>query len=319
MKIDRLIGILSILLQKEMTTAPELAEHFEVSRRTINRDIETLCQAGIPIQTAQGVGGGISIMDGYRMDRALLTSRDMQMILAGLRSLDSVSGSGYYGQLMEKIQAGSSEFISGRDSILIDLSSWYKDTLSQKIALIQDAIELGKRMKFSYYSPKGDSKREIEPYYLIFKWASWYVYGYCLLRKDFRLFKLNRMDEIVLGTDFEKRSEIPAPSISNEEVFPEKGRVKAVFDPSMRWHLVEEYGVNSFQEQPDGTLLFEYEYPDDEGLIAWILSCSDKVIVLEPKSVREKLYRITSDIQRKYEEVEKKHGKQSTGRNRHSK
>ncbi|MCR5344155.1 MAG: YafY family transcriptional regulator [Butyrivibrio sp.] len=319
MKIDRLIGILSILLQKEMTTAPELAEHFEVSRRTINRDIETLCQAGIPIQTAQGVGGGISIMDGYRMDRTLLTSRDMQMILAGLRSLDSVSGSGYYGQLMEKIQAGSSEFISGRDSILIDLSSWYRDTLAPKIALIQDAIELGKRMEFSYYSPKGDTKREIEPYYLIFKWASWYVYGYCLLRKDFRLFKLNRMDGIVLGNDFEKRSEIPAPSISNEEIFPAKGRVKAVFDPSMKWQLVEEYGVNSFMEQPDGTLLFEHEYPDDEGLIAWILSCRDKVTVLEPESVREKLYEITSDIARKYEKVERKHGKQGTGRNRHSK
>ena len=319
MKIDRLIGILSILLQKEMTTAPELAEHFEVSRRTINRDIETLCQAGIPIQATRGVGGGISIMSGYRMDRTILTSRDMQMILAGLRSLDSVSGSGYYEQLMEKIQAGSSEFISGRDSILIDLSSWYKDTLATKIELVQDAIELGKRMKFSYYSPKGDSKREIEPYYLIFKWASWYVYGYCLLRKDFRLFKLNRMDGIALGSDFEKRSEIPSPSISNEEIFPPKGRVKAIFDPSMKWQLVEEYGINSFEEQPDGTLLFEHEYPDDEGLIAWILSCRDKVTVLEPESVREELRKIASDIVGKYEEVEKKHGKQSTGRNRHSK
>ena len=96
MKIDRLIGILSILLQKEMITAPELAEHFEVSRRTIGRDIEALCKAGIPIHTMQGSGGGISIMNGYRMDRTLLTSRDMQMILAGLRSLDSVSGSRYY-------------------------------------------------------------------------------------------------------------------------------------------------------------------------------------------------------------------------------
>lgn len=103
MKIDRLIGILSILLQKEMTTAPELAEHFEVSRRTIGRDIEALCKAGIPIRTMQGTGGGISIMNGYRMDRTILTSWDMQMILAGLRSLDSVSGSRYYGQLMEKI------------------------------------------------------------------------------------------------------------------------------------------------------------------------------------------------------------------------
>ncbi len=114
MKIDRLIGILSMLLQEEKTTAPELAERFEVSRRTINRDIEDLCKAGIPIRTAQGTGGGISIMDGYRMDRTILTSKDMQMILAGLRSLDSVSGSSYYGQLMEKIQAGSSEFITAR-------------------------------------------------------------------------------------------------------------------------------------------------------------------------------------------------------------
>ena len=127
MKIDRLIGILSILLQEEKTTAPELAERFEVSRRTINRDIEDLCKAGIPIRTAQGTGGGISIMDGYRMDRTILTSKDMQVILAGLRSLDSVSGSSYYSQLMEKIQAGSSEFISGKDSVLIDLSSWYRD------------------------------------------------------------------------------------------------------------------------------------------------------------------------------------------------
>ena len=110
-------------LQEEKTTAPELAEKFEVSRRTINRDIEDLCKAGIPIRTAQGTGGGISIMDGYRMDRTILTSKDMQMILAGLRSLDSVSGSRYYSQLMEKIQTGSSEFISGRDSMLIDLSS----------------------------------------------------------------------------------------------------------------------------------------------------------------------------------------------------
>ena len=111
MKIDRLIGILSILLQEEIITAPELAERFEVSRRTINRDIEDLCRAGIPIFTSQGAGGGISIMDGYRMDRTILTSRDMQMILAGLRSLDSVSGSHYYGQLMEKLKAGSSDVI----------------------------------------------------------------------------------------------------------------------------------------------------------------------------------------------------------------
>ena len=148
MKIDRLIGILSILLQEEKITAPELAERFEVSRRTINRDIEDLCKAGIPILTSQGSGGGINIMDVYTMDRTILTSKDMQMIMAGLRSLDSVSGSHYYGQLMEKLKTGSSDFVSGNESLLIDLSSWDKDSLSTKIELIQYAIELGKTLKF---------------------------------------------------------------------------------------------------------------------------------------------------------------------------
>ena len=180
MKIE-LIGILSVLLQEETVTAPELAERFEVSRRTINRDIDDLLYAGIPIRTTQGVGGGISIADGYKMDRTILTSKDMQMILAGLRSLDSVSGSSYYSQLMEKIQTGSSEFISGRDSILIDLSSWYRDSilidlsswyrdsLAPKISTIQDAIEKRHLVAFTYYGPKGESNRKIEPYYIVFK------------------------------------------------------------------------------------------------------------------------------------------------------
>lgn len=194
MKIDRMIGILSVLLQKEKITAPELAEMFEVSRRTINRDVEALCKAGIPISTSQGAGGGIRIMEGYRMDKTILTSKDMQMILAGLRSLDSISGSGYYRQLMEKLQSGSSHFISGRDSILIDLSSWYKEALAPKIQMIQDAIEERKLLSFDYYAPKGESKRTIEPYYLVFQWSSWYVWGWCIQKQDFRLFKLNRMD-----------------------------------------------------------------------------------------------------------------------------
>ena len=103
MKIDRLIGILSILLQKEKITAPELAEKFEVSRRTINRDIEHLCKAGIPVVTTCGKNGGISIVDGYKIDKTLLTSSDMKAIFAGLKSLDSVSGTNRYQQLMDKL------------------------------------------------------------------------------------------------------------------------------------------------------------------------------------------------------------------------
>ena len=106
MKLDRMIGILSILLQQEKVTMSYLAEKFEVSRRTISRDIESLCMAGIPLVTEAGQKGGVSIMEGYRIDRTLLTASDMQAILAGLRSLDSVSGTNRYLQLMEKLSAG---------------------------------------------------------------------------------------------------------------------------------------------------------------------------------------------------------------------
>ena len=291
MKIERLIGILSILLQKEKTTAPELAERFEVSRRTINRDIEDLCKAGIPIRAAQGSGGGISIMDGYRMDRTILTSRDMQMILAGLRSLDSVSGTRYYGQLMEKIQAGSSEFISGRDSILIDLSSWYRASLAPKIEVIQSAIENRNLLEFRYYAPSGESSRMIEPYYLVFQWSNWYVWGWCLTREDFRLFKLNRMDKAAETDRSFVCRDVPMPDLSKEKIFPRGFGVKALFSPDMKWRLVEEFGPHCFTEAEDGRLLFTADYTDMENLVSWILTFGAKAEVLEPVEARDMIRR----------------------------
>ena len=300
MKIDRLIGILSVLLQEETVTAPELAERFEVSRRTINRDIDDLLYAGIPIRTTQGVGGGISIADGYKMDRTILTSKDMKMILAGLRSLDSISGSGYYGQLMEKLQAGSSDFVSSRDSILIDLSSWHKASLAPKIETLQDAIENRHLITFTYYGPKGESKRKIEPYYVVFKWSSWYVWGWCLARKAFRLFKLNRMDTVrETKTEFAARN-VPAPDLSTEKIFPGGIKVKALFSPDVKWRLVEEFGPDCYTETKGGELLFEREYTDMNNLISWILTFGDKAEILEPEDARERVINTIENILDRY-------------------
>lgn len=305
MKTDRLIGILSVLLQEEKTTAPALAERFEVSRRTIQRDIEDLCRAGIPIRTLQGMGGGISIMEGYRMDRTILTSRDMQMILAGLRSLDSVSGSSYYSRLMEKIRAGSSDFISGRDCLLIDLSSWYKDSLAPKIGTLLDAIEERHLVSFRYYAPSGESDRTVEPCFLIFRWSSWYLWGYCRDREDFRLFKLNRMDR-VLKTDmrFEGR-EAEVPDLSGEKIFPGWIRVKALFDPDQKWRLIEEFGPESFRETEDGRLLFTADYTDLESLTSWIMTFGNKAELLEPAEAREMVTRTVKRMAEIYRQEEK--------------
>ncbi|MCH5249466.1 MAG: YafY family transcriptional regulator [Lachnospiraceae bacterium] len=300
MKIDRLIGILSVLLQKDKVTAPELAERFEVSRRTINRDIEDLCKAGIPICTMQGAGGGICIIDDYKIDRTLLTSKDMQMILAGLRSLDSVSGNNYYSQLMEKLKPGSSDFISGSDYILIDLSSWYKTALAPKIETIQIAITDKKMLSFSYYAPKGESTRVVEPYYLVFRWSSWYVWSWCCGKKDFRLFKLNRMDNVKALSDNFQGREVPFPDLSNEKIFPGGIKVTALFESDMKWRLVEEFGPNCFVERPDGKLLFRADYTNKENIISWLLTFGNKVIVLEPEDIRNELIEIAASVIKTY-------------------
>ena len=306
MKMDRLIGILSVLLQKEAVTAPYLAEQFEVSRRTINRDIEDLCKAGIPIVTRQGANGGISIMEDYKIERTLLTKTEMQDILAGLRSLDSINGTRRYGRLMEKLSAGSSDFMTGSQSVLIDLSSWYKDSLAPKIELIRTAIDSCLELRFCYYFVKGEMQREIEPYYLIFCWSSWYVWGWCREREDYRLFKLNRMDELHLtGDKFEKRS-VPLPDLSNERIFPGGIRVKALFEPNCKWRLIEEFGTECFAEQPDGKLLFHADYTNEENLITWLLTFRDQVILLEPEDIREEIRSALKNMQKLYEGGETK-------------
>ena len=302
MKIDRLIGILSVLLQEEKTTAPELAERFEVSRRTINRDIEDLCKAGIPIRTAQGTGGGISIMDGYRMDRTILTSKDMQTILAGLRSLDSVSGSSYYSQLMEKIQAGSSEFVGGSDSILIDLSSWYRESLAPKIETIQSAIENRHMLMFRYYAPSGESDRTVEPYYLVFRWSSWYLWAWCCDRKDYRLFKLNRMVHVRETDNVFVCREAALPDLSDEKIFPGGIKVKALFEADQKWRLVEEFGPACFTEYGDGRLLFTADYTDMENLVTWLMTFGDKAEVLEPKEARNEIASMANKMAMIYRE-----------------
>lgn len=301
MKIDRQLGILSILLQKDAVTAPYLAERFEVSRRTINRDIEDLCKAGIPIVTKQGTNGGISIMEDYKIDKTLLTHSEMQDILAGLRSLDSVNGTNRYGQLMEKLSAGSSDFMVGNQSVLIDLSSWYKDSLAPKIEMIRLAIEQRRELEFTYYAPKGESFRCIEPYYLIFRWSSWYVWGWCKKRKDFRLFKLNRMDQLHLSDKTFNGRQVMLPDLRDERIFPGGIKVKALFEAECKWRLVEEFGTGCFQEQEDGKLLFQADYTDKENLITWLLSFRDKVELLEPNEIREELRQSILLLKEKYE------------------
>lgn len=229
MKIDRLIGIIAVLQQNKKVTAPYLAKRFEVSRRTINRDIEDICRAGIPIVTTQGKGGGISIMEGFNLNTAVFTTEELQAIFAGLKSIDSVSRISYVNRLAGKI-AGEGSVVPLPDNILIDLSSHYKDSLASKIELLRKAISQKRLVRFHYYYSKGEADKLIEPYLIVFKWSNWYVFGFCTEQQDFRMYKLNRLwDLIVTETGFVPR-EIPEQQKDFDSHMTDNYIITAVFD-----------------------------------------------------------------------------------------
>lgn len=298
MKIDRLIGIITILLQRDQITAPELAKRFEVSRRTINRDIEDICRAGIPLVTTQGYGGGISIADGYKVDHALLTQEELQMLFSGLKGLDSVSERPYSTRLVEKL---SGKAIDVADTMVIDLASHYQKSLAQKIGVIRDAIQNRRHISFRYYYEKGESQRTIEPYRLIFKWSAWYVWGYCLQRQDFRLFKLNRLWNLETGTDMFVPRELPPLKL--DQYFSEnRVHLKALFEKDQKYRLIEEYGPDCFQLDPEDSLLFERDFVSYSNMREWVLSFGSQVEVLKPEQLRDDLRQQAEKILDKYKE-----------------
>lgn len=242
-------------------------------------------------------------MEGYRVDRTVLTAPEMQAILAGLRSLDSVSGTRRYAQLMEKLAAGTGRLVPGGAHMLIDLSSWYKTSLPPKIECIQGAMEQHKTIRFVYYSPRGASERTVEPYYLVFHWSAWYVWGWCRMRQDFRLFKLNRMTTLASGEPFVPRC-APLPDLQPERVFPIKYRVAVRFDPVCRWRLVEEYGADRFTVEPDGWLRFTGGFPDADSVLSWVLTFGEKAELLEPEELRTQLKNVLRRTLSQYEREE---------------
>lgn len=300
MKLDRLIGILSLLLQKDRITTAELAERFEVSRRTVMRDIEAINAAGIPIASEKGRGGGIYIMSGYKLDRTALSKEEMKSILSGLQSLDSVSGTNRYKLLMSKLSADSVNVNNCGDNIIIDLGGWDNTGVSKKIELIKSAMESNKTISFSYCAPGGDSSREIEPYRLIFQWSGWYVWGYCLMREDYRMFKLSRLSEL---TKTEKeREERDVPEYVCDKLNHSEGEIKATveFDKTVRWRVAEEFGGDKVVVHKNGNTEQTFTWSDLPSFFQHILAFGDKAEIKAPEKYRKEFKKLVKKIYDKY-------------------
>jgi predicted DNA-binding transcriptional regulator YafY len=299
-KLDRLLGIVTILLQKDRVTAPYLAEKFEVTRRTIGRDIDALCQAGIPIITQQGGGGGISIAEGFKLDKSILTTDELTGIIAALKGIGSVSEKSNLERTLDKLSINRDAIVSLREPIVIDLASHNKGSLTEKIELIKKSIREQRLIEFDYYYEKGMTHRCIEPAFVIFQWAAWYVFGYCTMRQDFRMFKLMRLWDLQLCNETFSPREMPSEKRDFNEHLSDDKKLIALFEPMVSYLLIETYGLHCYTETEEGLLRLETGYTNQEFIISWLLGFGDKVKVLEPIDMGEEIKRIAANIYSKY-------------------
>ncbi len=300
MKIDRILGIITVLQRKGKVTMPYLAEKFEVSCRTIARDIEAICGAGIPIVATQGADGGVEIMEGFNFDTTVFTKDELQAVFAGLKALESVSAAPASSALSDKLY-GKEKVIPLDENILVDLSSFYKDSLSEKINMLKKAIHEKKCVTFHYYYNKGEDDKLIEPALVVFKWSGWYVFVFCPGRNDFRMYKLGRLWDLkITDKSFEQR-EIPAEKLDFGQHFTDEYMIEAVYEASEKYRLVEKYGPYSFTEREDGRLYTKWGFSGQDNAMSWFLSFGDKVEILKPEDFKTDYIERTKKTLSKYE------------------
>lgn len=282
MQINRLFEMTYLLLNKESVTAGELARHFEVSPRTIYRDVELLSSAGIPIYMTKGKGGGISLLSDFVLNKAVLTETEKSDILSALHAVDAVS----LEQANTAVRKLSSLFgNTNMDWIEVDFSDWANgEEDAELFGRLKAAIIEKERVEFFYHSQEGSLKRIVEPVKLCFKGQSWYLYAYCRLREDYRFFKLKRMKELkTLGETFERQA--PAKILSSSSVFQDDYvTITLKLSKEMAFRLYDEF--NQYEVLSDGSFLAYITMPRGQWVYYYIASFGEHCEVIEPEDIR---------------------------------
>jgi predicted DNA-binding transcriptional regulator YafY len=301
MKTNRLLGIVTYLLNHGRTKAKDLAEQFEVSVRTIHRDLEAIGMAGIPIVTYPGGDGGIGLAEGFQLKNNILTVNELEHILIGLKSVENVSlDQQQVSVLLEKLAPMHEGLLTLNNRFLIDLTTYHRTSLPRKINLIRDALKNGTVITFHYYSVKGQSQSQLEPYFVLFRWSSWYVFGYCQLRQDYRLFRLTRMVDLQATDQTFEQREIPEEKLHFDFDNQEMKYATLLVDASLEYQLIDLTGVGSYERCADGQLKIDYPYISQEYVIQMILGFGEKVKVLAPDHLIEEVKRRVQFIINRY-------------------
>ena len=304
--LNRMLGMIYLLMNKGTVTAGELAERFEVSVRTIYRDVEALSMAGIPVYARKGKNGGICLTEEFVLNKMLVSQKEQQEILAALASLKE-TGVGESGEILDKL--GDFFKTEAQNWVAIDFSDW-SGRRKELYEQLREAILNRHVISFDYYGQHGEmSGRIVEPIQLLFKEYTWYVRAFCRVRQDMRLFKVMRMKRVrVLEETFVPVCDADAErafGIGEDERLMEEseGLVRIVL-----WiHGREAYRIyDRFEEEeitrlPDGNFRVEIDSLPDDWIYGVILSFGPSARVLEPEWVQNQIHDRICEMKKFYE------------------
>lgn len=306
MKIERLIGIIMLLLQRELVSASEMATMFEVSKRTIFRDIDTLMMANIPIYTIAGTKGGIGIMPTYKVDKKLLTAEDLTAIIASLDGMEQLLSSAETKKTLQKMKNMLDHSSAPpKSSISLDFSNLsMKKELNAKVESLYLAIKKHHLVELSYIDRAGKQTiRNTEPYHLLFRNRSWYLQGYSLERNDFRTFKMSRIVELkTLEETFEARPFVVKSfgGIPNTKPIFLMHEVTLMVDKIAREQIVERFDTIEITQQNEDHFLAKVSLPDHEAGYRFLLQLGTHVTIQNRDDFYDNFVEYLKEIQEKY-------------------
>jgi len=309
MKIDRLVSIIVILLDKQRIGARELADTFEVSPRTIYRDIDTINMAGIPVCSAPGVGGGFEIMQKYKIDKKVFSTADLSAILMGLSNLSMMIRGDELVNALAKVKSfipadRAKDIEVKANQICIDLSPWIGNrNIQAYLEIIKTSLLESKLLSFEYTDRYGNKTVRIaEPYQLVLKDSHWYWQGYCLKRNDFRLFKISRISNLQMLQESFTPRDYQKPTLDFADIMATmQNTIKIRIHKSVMDRVLDFCPYEHFS--PDGNEHYIVSFPfiENEYYYNILFSFGDKCECLEPLHIRAEMKRRIHDIAALYE------------------
>ncbi|HEX3039616.1 MAG TPA: YafY family protein [Caproiciproducens sp.] len=309
MKVDRLVSIIMILLEKERIGAQELADMFEVSPRTIYRDIEAINMAGIPVRSMSGVGGGFEIMQEYKMDRKVFSTADLSAILMGLSSLSNMIRGDELVNALAKVKSfipadKAKDIELKTNQICIDLSPWMGNSnIQPSLEIVKIALQESKLLSFEYVAHHGNkTARTVEPYQLVLKSSHWYLQGYCHKRNDFRLFRLSRISNLQMNEETFTPRDYQKPTLDFAEILETvQTKIKIRIHKSVMDRVLDFCSYEDFSPDGDEHYIVRFPFIENDYYYDILFSFGSKCECLEPLHIRTEMKRRIHDIAILYE------------------